>query len=70
MNKTLVKAYTVYYEDNARQGIAYLRDDLDSTEAEVFFYHARIKGSAQFEDDADRQFTLEYKSNKYTLIRR
>ena len=60
----------VAYEKNAYEGVKYLRDDLDSREAMVFFGAARRAGSAPFEDDDDRQFTLIYKSGTYTLIRR
>lgn len=60
----------VAYEKNAYEGIKYLRDDLDSREARVFFDQARSRGSAPFEDDNDRQFTLFYKNGTYTLIRR
>ena len=60
----------VAYEKNAYAGIKYLRDDLDSSEARVFFDQARMRRAAPFEDDEDRQFTLAYKSGTYILIRR
>jgi hypothetical protein len=62
--------FPVQYEDNAFEGIRYLRDDLDYNEARVFFDQARERGSAPFEDDADRQYTLLYRAGVYTLVRR
>lgn len=68
--KTTVHGYTVAYEENASPGTEHLRDDLSYAEAEVFFDQARSKGSAEFEDDEDRQFTLIYQNGSYVLVRR
>ncbi len=57
-------------EENAREGIGHLRDDLDSEEARVFFDQARQRGSAEFEDDEGRQYTLIYQNGSYILTRR
>lgn len=68
--KESIHGFTVAYEKNAVEGIEYLRDDLDSAEARVFFDQARQRGSAQFEDDEDRQYTLLYQNGNYALARR
>lgn len=68
--ETTVHGFLVGYEQNAIEGIRYLRDDLDFNEARIFFDQARQKSSAQFEDDEDRQYTLFYKNGVYTLVRR
>ena len=68
--KTSIRGRKVIYEKRAAKGIDYLRNDLDSAEARVFFDQARMRGSAPFEDDNDRQFTLIYKSSTYFLKRR
>ncbi len=69
--KTTVHTFfTVAFEENAHDGIRYLRDDLDYKEAKVFFDQARIRGSAEFEDDKDRQYTLTHQNGAYTLVRR
>lgn len=68
--KTNIHNFSVIYEQNAIEGVRYLRDDLDSEEARVFFDQARQKGFAKFEDDQDRQYTLIYKNGIYTLVRR
>lgn len=68
--KTSVHGFAVSFEENAREGINYLREDLDLNEAKVFFDQARVRGSAQFEDDEDRQYTLFYQSIGYVLARR
>ena len=68
--KTTVHGFTVAYEKNAYEGITHLRNDLDYNEARVFFDQARSRGSAQFEDDEDRQFTIIYQNSLYILIRR
>jgi hypothetical protein len=70
IQKVEIHGFTVAYEENSREGVAYLRDDLDANEARVFFDQAKMKGSAEFEDDDDRQFTLSYHENEYTLIKR
>jgi hypothetical protein len=68
--KTTIHGFPVTYEQNAYEGIRYLRDDLDFNEARIFFDQARQRGSAQFEDDEDRQYTLFYKEGNYILVRR
>lgn len=68
--KTNIRGFPVTYEKNAIEGVRYLRDDLDFEEARVFFDQARQRGSAQFEDDEDRQYTLFYKLGQYALVRR
>jgi len=71
MKEVKIHGFKVKYEDNAKAGIDYLRYDLDSEEARVFFNQAKLKKYAKFEDDDDRQFTLSYSSDgTYTLIRR
>lgn len=68
--KITVYGFAVVYEQNAYDGIKYLRDDLDFGEARVFFDQARSRGQAQFEDDEDRQYTLIYQNGVFTLVRR
>lgn len=69
-DKTTVHGFPVTYESNAQSGVDHLRDDLSFSEARVFFDQARMRGSAEFEDDEDRQYTLLYQGGTYTLIRR
>lgn len=68
--KINVHGFSVDCETNALEGARHLRDDLDFREAAVFFDQSRQKGSAPFEDDEDRQYTLFYKNGVYTLVRR
>jgi hypothetical protein len=71
MTETYVHNFKVKHEQDVEQGIIYLRDDLDAKEARVFFDQARLKKSAEFEDDQDRQFTLVYNGDlTYTLVKR
>jgi hypothetical protein len=71
-----IHGHSVVYEQNAYEGIRHLRDDLQREEAVVFFDQAKLKGSAEFEDDHERQFTLLYKkggflvNGGYVLVRR
>jgi len=60
----------VAYTDTEKEAVFYLKEDLSSDEARVFFDQARAKGSAQFEDDNDRQFTLFYSNGLFTLRKR
>lgn len=70
-NTVFVHGLKVAFEENARPGIDYLSNDLDTNEARIFFDQARVKGSAQFEDDEDRQYTLFYqKDGSFVLARR
>lgn len=68
--KTTIHGFQVEYEENGYEGIRYLREDLDYNEARVFFDQAKLKGSAGFEDDQDRQYTLVYRTGLYVLMRR
>lgn len=68
--QTTVHGFPLTYDENAEAGMRYLRDNLDYAEARVFFDQARSRGAAPFEDSQDRQFTLAYKNNAYTLTRR
>lgn len=73
LEKTTIHGYPVQYEkdEHVANGIKYLRDDLQREEAIVFFDQARTKGSAQFETDAEEQYTLTYsRDGSYMLIRR
>lgn len=71
MKKRQIKGYTVFYNEDSVEGANYLDHDLDYKEAEVFFRAARERGSVDFEDDNDRDFTLKRNSDgTYTLIRR
>lgn len=71
MKETYIHSFKTRYEENAIEGINYLRNDLDIKESKVFFEQAKRKKFANFEDDQDRQFTLSYNTDgTYTLIRR
>lgn len=67
-----IKGHTVYYDDETKDGIYYLSQDLDFNEADVFFEYAKMHQKADFEDDRERQFTLFYNSSRgiYWLGRR
>ena len=70
IQKADIHGHSVAHEENSIEGVHYLRDGLDGEEARVFFDQARSRGSAEFEDHADRQFTLIYQNSAYTLVRR
>ena len=53
-----IHGYSVRYSDDTRPGMDYLKNDLDSDEAEVIFEHAKRHGEAPFEDDHNRDFLL------------
>ncbi len=70
-HKQNVHGHTVTGEDNAMDGINYLDHDVDYKEAEVFFEQAKRNGSAQFEDERGRNFTLiRNKDATYTVEKR
>jgi hypothetical protein len=70
LNQGRAHGYGLDYDDSSYKGMKYLRDDLSSSEARVFFDQARRRGYAEFEDDYDRQYTMTYKNGKYTITRR
>lgn len=53
-----VYGYKVSSQDDAKEGIDYLDLKIDREEAKVFFDQAYSKGSAQFEDDKGKNYTL------------
>jgi len=55
-----IHGHVVYGDEDAKEGLNYLDYDLQTPEAEVFFKQAKLKGTAQFEDDHERQFTLSF----------
>ena len=72
VKKEQVHGYWLIFEEELRDGVRHLRDDLQSGEAKTIFDAARIDGTAEFEDDQDRDWTLIYnrREGNYTLIRR
>ncbi|OGC47424.1 MAG: hypothetical protein A3A94_03245 [Candidatus Portnoybacteria bacterium RIFCSPLOWO2_01_FULL_43_11] len=70
LNQGRAHGYPLDYDDNGYNGMKYLKNDLDNSEARVFFDQARRRGYAEFEDDNDRQYTMSYKNGKYTVTRR
>lgn len=72
MNKEQVFDFYVNFDEADREGIRYLREDLQYREAKTIFDAARVQGSAHFEDDYDRDWTINYNAadGTYTLVRR
>ena len=70
MKQTYIHGYKVKYEDNAYSGVDYLKNDLDSKEASVFFNEARRRSQAPFEDDDDRDFILSRNSDGSYYLRK
>jgi len=72
VKKESIHGFWVEFDEELRDGIRYLRDDLQYREAKSLFDAARLTGSAEFEDDYDRDWTLTYNSGEgnYTLTRR
>lgn len=67
-----IHGFTVTGDDAASKGMDYLDVDLQSEEARVFFNQARQTGSAKFEDDEERNFTLKYdrRTGHYSIEKR
>jgi hypothetical protein len=72
VKKEQVHGFWLIYEEELRDGVRYLRDDLQYGEAKTLFDAARLDGIAEFEDDQDRDWSLIYNRQEgtYTLIRR
>ena len=72
VKKEQIHGFWLLYEEELRDGVRYLRDDLQYKEAKTLFDAARVDGVAEFEDDQDRDWSLIYNRQEgtYTLIRR
>lgn len=72
VKKQRVHGFLLFYEEKLKEGVRYLRDDLQYRETKTLFDAARINGTAEFEDDYDRDWTILYNYGKgtYTLLRR
>jgi hypothetical protein len=72
VKKEQIHGFWLIYEEELRDGVRYLRDDLQYGEAKTLFDAARLDGIAEFEDDQDRDWSLIYNRQEgtYTLIRR
>jgi hypothetical protein len=72
VKKEQVHGFWLVFEEELRDGVRYLRDDLQYKEAKTIFDAARLDGTAEFEDDQDRDWSLIYNRQEgtYTLIRR
>jgi len=70
--KERIHGFLLEFDEELKEGVRYLRDDLQYKEAKTLFDAARLRGDAEFEDDYDRDWTLTYNRGKgtYTLIRR
>ena len=72
IKKEQIHGFWLIYEEELRDGVRYLRDDLQHAEAKTLFDAARVDGVSEFEDDQDRDWTLIYnrQEGNYTLVRR
>jgi len=55
-----IYGFLVRFEQDLREGITYLGQDLQIEEARALFNAAKLTGRAEFEDDEDRDWTLTY----------
>lgn len=68
---TNVHGVRIRYDKTTEHGIYYLKNDLSANEAKVIIEHARTRGSAEFEDDQDRDYTLTRGADgTFTLVLR
>ena len=64
--------FWVVFDEEMEEAIRYLRDDLQREEAKTLFDAARLRGSAEFEDDRDRDWSIIYNKGEdsYTIFSR
>ncbi len=55
---TDVHGVRIRYDKTTEHGVYYLKNDLSANEARVIIEYAKMRGSAEFEDDQDRNYTL------------
>ena len=72
VKKEQIHGFWLEFDEELREGVRYLRDDLQHKEAKTLFDATRLRGEAEFEDDQDRDWSLIYnrQDGNYTLIRR
>lgn len=72
IQKEYVHDFIVQFDDSFIDGLRYLRDHLSFDEMKTLTDAARLDGSAEFEDNFNRNWTLLYNRGEgtYTLIRR
>jgi len=69
--KDFIHGFWIVWEDVSRPAIDYLRYDLQQGEVKALFDAARLDGTAEFEDDADRDWTILYnRDGTYTITPR
>lgn len=70
--KKRIHGYRLVYDKDARKGVEHLRSDLQRGEAKTIFEAAKRLGAAEFEDDSDRDWSVNYnrRDNTFTLYRR
>lgn len=70
LQKTSIHGKMLRYDHkdyDLREGVRYLRSDLDRGEVLPYFEYAKRHGEAEFEDKRDRQFTIKHHQGIYTL---
>jgi len=67
-----IHGFIIKYSETCAEGIKYLQYDLQFREAKTLTDAARFAGTAEFEDDQDRDWTLIYEKDtgKYKLVKR
>jgi len=70
MKETYIHGFKVKYEDNAYSGARYLAYNLEYNEARIFFDRARSRGSAPFETNYGKDYTLFYEDGCYIIRKR
>ncbi len=75
MNKEYVHGFYINFDEADREGMEFLRQNLQYREAKTLFDSARFNGSAFFEDHYGgfgKNWTLNYNSadGTYNLVRR
>jgi hypothetical protein len=70
--KEQVHGYWVLFEEELRNAIDFLKNDLQQEEAKTIFSAAKLNGFAEFEDHMDRNWTMVYNKQdfNYTLVKR
>lgn len=63
-----IHGHKVYNEDDAREGVEYLANEIQLDEAKVFFDQAKLKGLVQFEDRKGNNYSLLYKQDGFYWV--
>jgi hypothetical protein len=72
MQRTEIDGHPVYHDDEDHHGVEYLNSKIDRNEAKVLFDYAKTHGTAEFETQGGKNYSLVHNNEKgnYEIVKR